>query len=308
MFHLSRKHLFYLSLTWCLGLLFTLFNPFEFLFLHLASTFIIHLLLLGIFITIRLAVKKIWLPAGIMLLPVLAFAANIAYAVNISGKTTSGSEDFSVLQANINFENRQIEEIISLVKALQPDIITFEEYARPHHVPISEKLASEYPYQISHPRYDGFGMLVLSKYPLARTEITEFNDKAIISTFITINEKDTHLLVFHPANPLSYRLRSDQRNEFDFLSQQINRQPVPLIVAGDFNAVPWYKEMITLTKEHNLFYSNTIFDWTFPSNLRFMAIPIDHILVSSDFNFSNTQTLKIPGSDHRGILSTLSFK
>ncbi len=117
------------------------------------------------------------------------------------------------------------------------------------------------------------------------------------------------LIAAHPCNPYcNGRWSAEQAALTDAIEQARTRGP--LIVAGDFNAVPDHASMRRLRRagmRDAADLAGAGWQPTWPTDRRYPALlPIDHVLVSPELTATAFGTFPVPGTDHRGVQATLA--
>ena len=83
----------------------------------------------------------------------------------------------------------------------------------------------------------------------------------------------------------------------------------PLIVAGDFNASQWSYAMQNLSQQARVANILRLFDFTKTSSpFPLLGLPIDHVLVSPDWEVAQVQYGDKGGSDHLPIVVDLTLR
>lgn len=108
------------------------------------------------------------------------------------------------------------------------------------------------------------------------------------------------LTVLHPASPLGGHRHHEQRRIF----QQAADIPADLL-AGDCNACPEYPAFRRLLAQTGLALASSTVVGTWPASWGPLGIPIDHVCCRPTWQVINSETIALPGSDHRGRLLTL---
>ncbi len=85
-------------------------------------------------------------------------------------------------------------------------------------------------------------------------------------------------------------------------------RPTNIVLAGDFNLVPWSSTMTQLEQDLAPLHRITRGQPTYPAMLAGISaplLPIDHIFVSPDLAFGRVSTLPPTGSDHLAVRTTV---
>ncbi|MEG4418780.1 endonuclease/exonuclease/phosphatase family protein [Microcoleus sp. LAD1_D5] len=157
---------------------------------------------------------------------------------------TNSQPSIKVLSHNLSWYKTQSPTLVKLIQQQQPDIIFLQEIVLKHSERAFTWLKADYPYQIgTHP------VGILSKYPIVSSEILhlaghpETQQRAIIK----FNEQEVVIYNMQATGPwlkISKKLgfikipvyKYDKRSpEIQDLVQRVERETLPVIVAGDFN-------------------------------------------------------------------------
>lgn len=304
-----KKKISILTLVWLIGLivvtLFLLMSLFNSVYPFFDSLSDIRIWLAGFLILAALPLLITQVRRAALML--------ILFAVLIIGMSSqnggvrpspqqSSVQAYTLLQTNLRFDNKNHEKLIALIKAENPDFITYQEGSRQWQQTLKEIEAS-YPYRVDCPR--SYGIIgstgLMSRFPFTHRAPSRCpaDGAAAIGTF-HVNGHDVTVISIHLHWPWPYR----QHEQLDMLRKKLELPATTTrLVAGDFNAVTWsytVKRVETLTQtRHIATIGPTWLTPKVPVALRpYLGLPIDQVLISSDINvFSATRTTSI-GSDH----------
>ena len=174
---------------------------------------------------------------------------------------------------------------------------------------------SRYPYRAGAAAGDwnDAGLMVFSRYPL----LTDGGPHPGVGLRLTVDvpEGRLTLIAVHFANPVdAWRAWT---GDFALLEGEVHDSPAPLVVAGDFNAVPQHEQLRELLRTTGLRDAaaevGDLWVPTFPSARSYpspaqWAIPVmhlDHVLVGTGVTASRLATFRVDGTDHRGLIAAL---
>lgn len=213
----------------------------------------------------------------------------------------------------IRFPLVGVDEVIGLITDTQPDIAVLREVGVTQVAELRTAFESDYPYTINFQHADIDGFLIISRYPLANSEITQLGGgRQVGITNIKVDSKSVHLVAPHPTNALH---GIEERNQqLTAIAKYVETAPRPLIVVGDLNVTMWsgwYKGIEragvrNVRVGHGIMPTWKVPDAIFPETL--VYIPLDHILVSEAIGVFSAQALPTPGSDHQPILAHLAIE
>ena len=175
---------------------------------------------------------------------------------------------------------------------------------------------SRYPYRAGSAvgDWNDAGLMVFARYPL---RVTDAGPHAGVGLRLTVDlpEGPLTLVAVHFANPLD--AWGAWTDDFTWLGRAVRTSTPPLVVAGDFNAVPQHEQLRHLLRTAGLRDAaaqvGDVWAPTFPSPRSYpppgrWAIPVmqlDHVLVGAGVTPSDLTTFRIDGTDHRGLVAGL---
>jgi len=294
------------------------FWPFE-LFHH----FLFHYLLLSGFLAVMFLVlrAKVAVACSVALFCVLGGLLWNVYSVSDEKQYSlipspgDGLEGFRVVTLithNIWELNTRRQEVGAWLQSQPADVVLLQEV--PPRVAAWYREKSFYPYQLEIydpvPGHAGFppdkAIVILSRYPLATDSkldpSKEFRPMAIVRISIP-DVGNTWVVAVHAQKPTTPTLLA-RRDQFLLgAAREIGGFHGSVVVAGDFNATPFTPVFGDFLRLAGLSVSRP-YTSTFPAKLRWLGIPIDHILVRH-VRVADIEALPAIGSDHRPLKATL---
>lgn len=254
----------------------------------------IYLLLLGMAVIYQF---YLLLPYTALVTPVVA---------RMDADTTS----VRLLISNVWIKNRTVEPYLNLVRTADPDVVLVIEPDAWWQERL-EPLRAQYPTAIEIPHDNAFGINLYSRIPLETTTVQylETANIPLIYTELLLTGGDRvafyglHTRPMHPAIHVPFEERALLQ-----VARQARTSPHPVIVAGDFNYVPW---SYTLQRFQELSGLNDPrvghgFYPTYHARHPLLGFPIDHVYVSNQLALARMERLPAYGSDHFALLVTLS--
>ena len=226
-------------------------------------------------------------------------------------KPVVAEETLRVMSANLLASNRDGHEFIDQINEIKPDVIVFQEYTSRWHQSLSSSLA-EYPHRQVEIINSPFGIAIYSKQPFINAEVTYFT-KAVypaIDVTVSLKPEPVRVLAVHPVPPMNAATFNNRNQYLEALASEVRLAVGPVIVAGDFNAVPWSWQLKQLMDHANLSSAREGFGLkpTWPGDFVPLWIPIDHILHNNRFSVVEFDTGDSAGSDHKPVWAELSFR
>jgi endonuclease/exonuclease/phosphatase (EEP) superfamily protein YafD len=197
--------------------------------------------------------------------------------------------------------------------ARQADVVILVEVT-PRAVRALESMGwyQRFPYSVGNSERGVGGTAVFSRFRLSnakRVGPSEFQQWMVTVDVPGIGP--VQLLAVHPCNPYcgGGRWRSDHQLIRNTAAQ--SNDTAPMIIAGDFNAVPDHGPMQQLRRMGLRSVTDiTGAGWlpTYPANRRLIPplLPIDHVLLNDRLTATSVTTFAAAGSDHLGLLTTLA--
>jgi len=212
---------------------------------------------------------------------------------------------------NLNASNGNAEQVLKAIRAADPDLLLLEEVT-PKWAGELSVLNADYPYRVSKVRNDPFGIMLLSKVPLSRTNVLFVGDAQIptIAANVHLPQGEIFLVGTHPVPPISSEFSNLRNNQLVALPQRVRGQKNPVLLIGDLNTSPWSAHFTRLLKDSGLQNSMKHFGFqpSWPAGNRFLRIPLDHVLHSPGILIHNRAVGSDVGSDHLPVLVDFSIE
>ena len=236
----------------------------------------------------------------------------------------------SVLSYNIRGEYI---ELVDYLRAEQPDVVFIQETPKdPWYLQnLLSELGDVYPYVDSQPSY--WGNTILSRYPLYDAEtLSDIGASPPLRVEVEVGAERIALYNVHLTNPLngSSRLKlfgfnvrggyndGPRQRQIRRLVSQLQLEPLPFIVAGDFNLsqhAAIYSLLETVAKDS---YREAGSGWgnTWPDATRFDIVPnflppllrLDYVWYGGNLRAVNAERGPALGSDHYPLAVSFAFE
>jgi endonuclease/exonuclease/phosphatase (EEP) superfamily protein YafD len=233
--------------------------------------------------------------------------------------TGNADKQLRVLSFNLNIQNINYQDIISLTQDNQPDIALFIEVSQATFQNLQIGLKDNLPYVFRSP---GGGLAIFSRLPMLDAKGNNLNGQGghnLIAT-IQLDKQPIKIIGTHPLVPIKPSTFHRRNRQLAALSNYISTLNQPVILVGDFNLTPWspyYRIFINKTKMHNArlgfgilpSWPRTATHVSLPSwIIPLMNIPIDHCFVSKHFKVARTYTGGNANSDHASLITDLVYR
>lgn len=213
---------------------------------------------------------------------------------------------FGVLLANILIDNRQSDSFLNRVQELNPDILLAME-VDDWWVRELEVLKDQYPYVLEYPLSNAYGMALYSKFPMTAKDIKflKHSDVPSFHVIMTLpSGQSFHFYGIHPVAPIPSARYPDNVGEAEVALLKIGKlvadNPLPSLVAGDFNDVSWSNTSRLFGEQgglNNVRIGRGLYNSFNASSFVFLW-PLDHFFVTKEFKLVDLKLLDSFGSDH----------
>jgi endonuclease/exonuclease/phosphatase (EEP) superfamily protein YafD len=225
----------------------------------------------------------------------------------------------SVLELNLRYGLADLTALADRVREHRPDVLVLPEATAATERTLRHAAWSkDFPYLVGtagndYDKAKGIGdprgTLVASRYPVSELDAS---DGTIFSNFavrLELPGRAVTLIAAHPANP-EHGVDTWLRDAESLTRLAMHYSPGPVVLAGDLNATAEHLTLRELKAKAGLADTVVGQGWrpTFPADAWYPPlIQIDHVLVSAQFTATGYRTLRIPGTDHLGLLVQLSL-
>lgn len=280
-------------------------------YLELTSHFRLHYLLLALLCAVIFVWAGRWKWVAVSL---LAAGMNIPALLPDYLQPPSGAVDakasLRIVMANVNSENGDYTDFITWAGKQRPDLIIVHE-ATPEWAKVLAPLEKLYPYRISLPRRDPFGILVFSKLPFDKQQVLGFGKGQHPSLFLRLkkNGRELGIVTTHTEPPVDSELFAQRNRELDDAAEVVARIKGARILIGDLNVTQWSPYFTAMKERGGLRAGRAGFGIlpTWPTMLPGLMIPIDHILVSQEVEVRELSVGDDIGSDHLPLFARIAF-
>ena len=220
----------------------------------------------------------------------------------------SGETELTVGQFNLWHHNPTPELAINSIAESTPDIFTIQEFNEEWSTIADSVFEDSHPYVVAAPMEDCcYGIGLFSKYPLVSYNVLEIGRTPFIIAQISIRSRTITVVSLH-TRPPAFPNETEERNlQLQGVASIVAAETTDCIVLGDFNVVPWDQEFKAVLEPGKLRAARNGFQATYPMDLGFPLIPIDYITYSEGLTPTTCETVKLAGSDHKGLVAGFTF-
>lgn len=283
------------------SLVFELTSHFKFQYL------VLSVVGLGVF----LAQKNVkWMVVATVCVLLNAFEV-VPWYFSLNTNQINSSKTLTLLQSNVLTRNQNHQKLIDLIRKEKPDLLFLQE-VNARWINSLQVLKDEFPYQFNRPSQIGhFGIAVWSRKPFDDVKEMMLGEDQIPSVFLKIQHsgKKLSILSSHTLPPTSWNYYERRNKQLKHMANFLKKEVGLKILIGDLNVTLWssfYKKMAAVAELKNVRKGYGILP-TWPVQIPFFKIPIDHCLVSKDIQVQHVEVLPSIGSDHRPLLVKLGL-
>ena len=221
-----------------------------------------------------------------------------------SVKSCPAGRQLSLLNANVLLTNRDYGKLIRLAERRRPDILLLLEPG-PDWAKAIEPLRGQFPYELSEPLPNTYGLILLSRLPI-EGRIAHLLQPGVPSAHVRVRllgGEQVALHAVHPEPPLPGDDSGERDAELVMVGRRVRDEGQAAIVMGDLNDVGWSRTSRLFRRVAGMadprvgrgFYP------TFNANYPLLRWPLDHAFVSPHFRLMEIDLLPDIGSDHLPI-------
>lgn len=222
-----------------------------------------------------------------------------------------------LLEANLWQHNYRTGPLIEEIKAADPDLIVFNEYAPQWDRAATARLAERYPHVLRAVQVGPYGMAIYSRLPVLEHDDFTLRLGGVPApqsrTVVEIDERPVVIYAVHLRTPTHPAMFREQRAQVADLLARLDGEVNPVIVLGDFN-------FTNNCAQADALYAYGLRDGislggagpatTWPNVSRLRSLPgfrIDHAYLSRELTATHADVGRGFGSDHRPVWIDVAF-
>ena len=216
---------------------------------------------------------------------------------------------FTVLAQNVHLGQADTDRLTRV--AADADVVVLSEttrtFLRDLQTPTWD---ARYPYAVGDLSGPPTDTTVFSRFPLSRAHLLAGSSSPQWEMTVAVpGRAPVRVIGTHPCNP--YCGGGAFARDHGVLEAAVRADlSAPLVVAGDLNAIDDHAPLQRLHADGMRSAADLVgAGWvpTYPSDRGFPPLlPIDHVLVNDQLTATTLRTVRMPGSDHLGLLVTLA--
>jgi endonuclease/exonuclease/phosphatase (EEP) superfamily protein YafD len=238
-------------------------------------------------------------------------AAGAASAAPLAVRRRQGGwaagSPLTIVHANLLFDNIRITDVAGTLARLDADVVTFSEYT-PHHALMLREtpLAASYPHRVEMPAALASGTALWSRYPVTPADPPATRHHTVVGD-IDAPGGAVRVVVVHTQSPVIHH--GQWSSDLAVLARVAPDGPT--VMTGDFNAAWWHPEFRAILTSgwrdvHQVVGRGLSSSWPVDHLLAPRFIRLDHALVNDGVVVGDVADVDIPGSDHRGLVVSVS--
>ncbi len=228
------------------------------------------------------------------------------------GSADEGAPTVRVVTANLLGVNDQPDALLAELMDLDADVLVLEEVSpRWVHRLESPAARAAFPHRDVFVRPDSFGIAILSRLPLARSELVDLEGVPMIDATVTVGERSVRVIGVHTLPPVDSDYAATWRAQLARLADHVAGIDGPLVVAGDLNATTHAAGVLRLralglADAHDALGRGLATTW--PNGLFILPpLRLDHVLVSPELRPVAVREGVGAGSDHQPVIVDLAL-
>ena len=218
------------------------------------------------------------------------------------------ARSLSLINANVLLTNEDYPRLLKMVTARKPDVLLLLEPG-PRWAKAVEPLARDYPYRLSEPVPNTYGMILMSRLPMAG-RIKHLLQPGVPSAAVTLTLRGGQQIILHalhPEPPWPGDDSGERDAELVATGRKVRNSGRAAVVMGDLNDVAWsrttklFKDVAGMgdPRVGRGFYP------TFTAQYPLLRWPLDHLFLSPHWKVRSIERLEDIGSDHFPIAFTV---
>lgn len=225
-----------------------------------------------------------------------------------SAKACPAERSLSLLNANVLLTNEDFPRLLKLIATRRPDVLLLLEPGTEWAKALAP-LARDYPYRLSEPVPNTYGMILMSRLPMAG-RIEHLLQPGVPSARVMLKLRGGQQVILHalhPEPPWPGDDSGERDAELVATGRKVRNAGRAAVVMGDLNDVAWsrttklFKDVAAMgdPRVGRGFYP------TFTAQYPLLRWPLDHLFVSPHWEVGAIDRLDSIGSDHFPIAFSL---
>ena len=280
--------------------------------LELTTHFRVQYLALTALMLAVAALRRQWVAvAALVAAGAVSAAPVLPYVPRAWGSTAAAAPGapLEVLTVNVSYRPFLPRRLLEIVREAGPDVVVVQELT-PHAERVLASLDTEFPHFRKFPADGAYGIGLWSRHELEASETIALGRLPAIQARVRGPSGSFTIIGVHLSAPVTRRRAAARNQQLIELAARSAAVDGPLIVAGDFNTTPYspyfadWLEAARLTDSRR----GRTLSPSWPTMLRLVGIPIDHVAVNDGFTILSHRRLPNFESDHFGALVEVALQ
>lgn len=218
-----------------------------------------------------------------------------------------------VMTVNLFTLNQHMSDLAAEISGADADVVLVQELSFGNLAVLERQgVLADYPFRLLTPRADAFGIGILSRRPLVDEEIWRAGELPMARATVMVEGRPVRVYCVHPRAPFGPGGLRRWRAEMASVQEAVEREPRPLVVAGDFNAT-WgqrrFRALLGTGLRDAHVERGRGWAVTWPNDARLVPplAKVDHVLVSPELAVLGVREGVGRGSDHRPVVADLAL-
>ncbi|MEE8467842.1 MAG: endonuclease/exonuclease/phosphatase family protein [Planctomycetota bacterium] len=216
---------------------------------------------------------------------------------------------FRIYMHNVHASNPAKQEVLQAIRAANPDVIVLLEVNDDWMRALKPLLEGAYEFSVTQPRSDDFGLALLSRLPLERSETLFLGEAGVPSIRVRarLGERSVTILASHTVPPMGAARAALRDGQLAAIAATASTISGPLVVVGDLNCTHFSARFRDLLRVGGLEDSarGRGFQPTWPAPWLPVMLPLDHCLLRGGLAVRRRRTRAACGSDHLSLVVDL---
>jgi endonuclease/exonuclease/phosphatase (EEP) superfamily protein YafD len=209
---------------------------------------------------------------------------------------------FTVATVNLYDFNAQREAALARLGELQVDVLAVQEVQTSDH----QALMRRWPHMVVSEQRHLLASALFSRHPILWSFVHDLGGFALIDALVQMPTGQVRIYVAHLQSPTSPGRLANRTRQLTELALLIRESAEPVLLLGDFNLGSVSPRWSAFAAGAGIRLPPGSAPGTWPAWLGPAGTDIDHV-AGRGLAFTPLDTLSIPGSDHRGLITACSI-
>lgn len=231
-----------------------------------------------------------------------------------TGRQATGPR-LCVATVNIERDSSAVGRIAGQLRALRADLLLIQEYTPAAAAAcMASGIHDDYPHRAEDPRDGYFGSALFSRHPLATWSRFEVGARPAMMAVLEVGGVQVTVVNVHVQAPMHRRDLEPWRASFDELGRVAEGAGGPVILAGDWNAVPSHPPLRRMLRRYRLVDAHLArarrrWPRTWPTDRWWLPplLCLDHVVLTADIAVLAVREERVAGTDHKVVIANLQL-